>query len=540
MIRTTIQLASIACVAAASPVLAAGVWRALPVAPHLAGGGMLLLTDGTVLCKTISGPAFGNVWMKLTPNAQGSYLDGSWSTLGAMNHTRYYFSSQVLRDGRVYVAGGEYGTGKANAEIYDPTTNAWTMLPSPGGNISDANSELLPDGRVLQARVTGDLRSTVLFNPATGTYSAGPSCIGIHNESAWVKLADDTILMVDRGSTNSERYHPSINAWLADAIVPVPLYDTIGLETGGGVLLPDGRALFFGSLGPTAYYTLPASGTVGGWTAGPTIPDGYGTPDAPCVMLVNGRVLIAASPKPTSGVPFPKPTRFFELDPVGGAFTALPAPDGTPSVDEYAFAWTFLALPDGNVLCSRLETSQYYIYEPDGSPITEGRPQVNSIVRTGRGRYTVGGTGFNGISQGAGYGDDWQMATNYPVIRLTAANGVVRYARTTNWSSTGVQTGSLPMSTTMQLPAGVPAGIHQLEVTANGIASAPVPFFVASATCPADHDLDGTVGGADVTLVLSAWGTSGVGAMGLGDIDGDGTVGAADLTAALSAWGSCP
>ncbi|NOU08308.1 MAG: M48 family metalloprotease, partial [Hyphomicrobiaceae bacterium] len=41
-------------------------------------------------------------------------------------------------------------------------------------------------------------------------------------------------------------------------------------------------------------------------------------------------------------------------------------------------------------------------------------------------------------TEGAAYGDDWQMSTNYPLVRLTSGGGTVYYARTFNWSSTGV------------------------------------------------------------------------------------------------------
>jgi hypothetical protein len=54
------------------------------------------------------------------------------------------------------------------------------------------------------------------------------------------------------------------------------------------------------------------------------------------------------------------------------------------------------------------------------------------------------GTGFNGNSEGAVYGDDWQMNTNYPIVSLVDTGGKVYYARTFNWNSTGVMRGTLP------------------------------------------------------------------------------------------------
>ncbi|MGA1044701.1 MAG: GC-type dockerin domain-anchored protein, partial [Phycisphaerales bacterium] len=47
-----------------------------------------------------------------------------------------------------------------------------------------------------------------------------------------------------------------------------------------------------------------------------------------------------------------------------------------------------------------------------------------------------------------------------------------------------------------------------------------------------DLNLDGVVNGADLTILLSAWGTSDP----VADLNGDGTVNGADLTIQLSNW----
>ena len=71
---------------------------------------------------------------------------------------------------------------------------------------------------------------------------------------------------------------------------------------------------------------------------------------------------------------------------------------------------------------------------------------------------------------------------------LVAAGHVGKslFARTSNWSSTGVQTGSTPVSTDFSLPAYLPNGTYSLTVIANGIASAPVPFTGGFAGTSAD------------------------------------------------------
>jgi len=56
--------------------------------------------------------------------------------------------------------------------------------------------------------------------------------------------------------------------------------------------------------------------------------------------------------------------------------------------------------------------------------------------------YAVNGTRFNGLSQGAAYGDDAQSASNYPLVLFTNnASGHKFYARTHDHSTMGVATG---------------------------------------------------------------------------------------------------
>ena len=56
-----------------------------------------------------------------------------------------------------------------------------------------------------------------------------------------------------------------------------------------------------------------------------------------------------------------------------------------------------------------------------------------------------------------------------------------------------------------------------------------------SGTCVGDINEDGIVDGADLTILLGAWGTADAAA----DLNGDGLVDGADLTILLGAWGAC-
>ena len=453
---------------------ATGSWTPLARTPPGPVGLMILLSDGTVLAFN---SGVSNAVYRLTPDSQGHYTNGTWTTIAAMNNTRLYYSSQVLKDGRLFVAGGEYGTGTAAGEVYNPLTNTWTLTPAPGQTFSDSNSVLLPDGRVMVAVVSGSLRSTMLYNPVTNTWATGPTCLGIHNESEWVKLPDDSVLLVDRNTTNAERYIPAQNQWLADATVPVSLYDPFGLETGAGFLLPNGKAILFGSLGHNAIYTPSGSTANGSWVAAPDFPGATGAPDAPAAMMPNGKILCAVSPIPTSGNHFPSPTTFYEYDYVANAFTSVATPTGA-TLNHAAYYGTMLVLPDGAVLYADFN-SQIYSYQHDGAPLASGKPVVSSVSANGDGSFHLVGTQLNGISTGSSYGDDNQNGTNYPIVKLTSGSNVY-YCRSYNWSSTGVMTGATPLSTEFTVPVSVPVGTYSLAVVANGISSDPVVFTIAA------------------------------------------------------------
>ncbi len=475
------------------PRVMGGTWTALANSSPSGVGTMLLLTDGTVLAQGGWGAA-STTWHRLTPDIHGSYVNGTWTSVAPMNYPRLYYSSDVLRDGRVLIAGAEYGTGTTNSEVYDPVNNTWTTVPVPPGLITtnnspdpttgqnsagfiDSVSKILPNGNVLVAPVIpASSGGTVIFNPTLNSWSAGPTLYrGFYqDEASWVKLPDDSILTVDPFGVNSERYIPSLNRWINDSNLPVSLYDSYGFELGAAFLLPDGRAFVLGATGNTAIYTPTGTTNMGSWQAGPVIPNSQATPDAPAAMMVDGHILCAVSPLPTSSDHFPTPTSFYEYDPVANSFTQVNGPTGT-TYSSAPYIMRMLDLPDGTVLFTA-SGSQLYVYQPSGAPLSAGKPVITGISTNVDGSYHLAGTLLNGISEGAAYGDDAQMNSNYPLIRMTNAVGNVYYARTFNWSSTGVMTGSTPESTDFTVPPGLPVGTYSLAVVANGNSSDPVSF----------------------------------------------------------------
>ena len=116
-----------------------------------------------------------------------------------------------------------------------------------------------------------------------------------------------------------------------------------------------------------------------------------------------------------------------------------------------------------------------------------GKPAIASITTNPDGSLHLTGTLFNGLCQGAAYGDDEQEDSNYPLVRFTDASGNVRYGRTHNWSSTAVMTGNMIVSTDCTIPAGA-SRQDDIQVVANGIASA---VFVTPAPPPQIEVLNG-------------------------------------------------
>jgi len=476
------------------PAISGGTWTPLANSAPDSINTMLLLPDGTVMAADANTSAN---WYQLTPDIHGSYINGTWSTLAPMNYTRLYYSSDVLPDGRVFVAGGEYGTGTTSAEVYNPVSNIWTIIPVPSGLIAtntntppvgflDSFSVLLSNGKVLLTPVApANAGETATYDPVANSWSSAYLVNGYdEDEATGVILPDNSIIVVDNQAQTTERYIPSLNQWIADASVPVALFDPYSGHEGAAFLLPNGQAFFIGSTPVTALYTPSGTTNLGTWAAGPSIPGSLGQPDAPAAMMVNGKVLCALSPTPTATNAFTTPTYFYEYDYSAGAlgtFTQVTAPGGGSSLNEPTYIDRMLDLPDGTVLFTESGT-QAYVYIPDLAPIASGQPTISSIAQNADGSYLLAGTQLNGISEGACYDANAQMNSNYPLIRMTNnSTGNVYYARTFNWSSTGVMTGTNTATTQFVVPTNAPLGAYTLVVVANGNASVPMPFEYTNA-----------------------------------------------------------
>ncbi len=466
-----------------------GTWASISLPGQPANcGTMLLLTDGSVLVhdepnnSTVSG---SNRWYRLSPDSMGNYRTGTWQALANGPNSPLYFACSVLRDGRVFIAGGEYnGTGPGDllaAEIYDPVANTWTNIGTPAGwtEIADAPSAVLPDGRVLLGAI--NTNQTAIYDPVANSWTAGPNKDDTRGtEETWVLLPDQTVLAIECDRRpRTEKYVAAANTWISTGNTPVALVDDSSDEVGAGLALPDGRAFFIGATNHTALYTPPPlANQPGTWAAGPDFPvisagKVTGAKDAPCCLLPNGKVLCIVSPyNPTAPSPgdWGGPLYLFEYDPATNTLATAPAP---PNGSGSPFSSRLMLLPTGEVLHTN-GSSALAIYSPDGSPDPAWKPSITSVptaLRPGF-TYTLHGRQINGLSQAVIYGDEGAMATNYPIVKLTnTTTGQVVYCRTHDHSTMGIQTGAVVHTTNFTVPAGTPTGGYCLTVIANGISS---------------------------------------------------------------------
>jgi len=449
-------------------------WTPLNNQPSFLPGAMLMLTDGTVMAHDEGGTTYTD-WWKLTPDKNGSYINGTWTKMASMpsGYGPLYFGSVVLTDGRMTVEGGEYNNGTPvwtnMGAIYDPKANTWTKVNPPSGwaNIGDAQSVVLPDGTYMQADCCSVL--SAFFNPTNLSWKAAGigGKVDSFDEEGWTLLPNGNVLTVDCNQSDlkhSELYITQNNNWVSGGEVPVILADASSHEIGPAVLRPDGTVFYSGASGHTAIYD---SGT-GAWTAGPDFGSGNDVADGPAALEVNGKVLIMTSP----GV-FNTNSTFYEWD--GTNLTAVPGHPMAPN--DSSFYGHFLELPTGQLLFTDF-SNDVEVFTPAGQPNPAWAPKITGgsaiqLAHISRGQtYTVKGTQLNGLSQGSAYGDDFQSATNFPLVAIrNKSTHHVFFAKTHDFSSMGVATGNTTVSAQFDVPANAETGASQVYVITNGIRS---------------------------------------------------------------------
>ena len=530
----TIAVLTLAWLTTGTSPLMAQTWTQVKVGPLTRTGNLLLLSDGTVMVQGAEkSKGTSSKWAKLVPDAAGNYAsaNATWSSAAAMKTERAHFSSWVLPDGRLVVLGGQFyldflgfPTNWSNTvEIYNPQLDAWTTSTAsyPGSALADSPSILLPNGLI----AVGDFfsKNTFVYDPTADTWTSTGTRfhtgeLWVTGES-WTLLPDGSVISYDNigsssSTANSERFLNG--SWTDGGVLPPQPFGTPastsqltdssynrpsnGGALGPASLLPNGQVIQFGANGLSAVYD-PGTST---WIAGPSFPL---TPPVPPslvstpptrgmdstagAMLPNGLFFVVADTLKGQK----NPTKLYTYDYTYAPNNPLALVNITPvspaslATDLGGSGGLFrrtLMLPNGKMLLAT-GNGPVWEYTPatvNGTPDTTWRPTVDTlIIKNTSTSYTINGKRLTGISAGATFGGGFNnSASNYPIIRLkNNANGLVKYARSTNWTPGVANAGDLAVqSVDFELPTGFGAGNYTLNVVTNGIFSADKAFNVVN------------------------------------------------------------
>ncbi len=243
----------------------AAEWKRItdpPAAPQT----MLLLTNGEIMTLTSDrGPNMwmpdrSQVWMRLSPDPKGDYSNGSWRFTAPMSIPRLFFASNIVRDTRLIVIGGEYSgidlqhpNWTRAGEAYDPAIDIWTAIaPYPEQQFGDVPTMLLDGDRILAGSLL--TRNTWVYHYTTDTWEQNPIPKFYNDQSdeeTWVKLPGGRILTYDLfqsiripNGQFAEIFDPVANSWLpasptdgtAAGFIPQLSDDSIRFELGGSLL----------------------------------------------------------------------------------------------------------------------------------------------------------------------------------------------------------------------------------------------------------------------------------------------------------------
>ncbi len=481
---------ALAAVAAVGTATAQSQWTPVQHVPNIGAGAMALLTDGRVLVHDESGNTgtWGN-WWTLTPDINGSYATGTWTQVATMpsNYGPLYFGSAVLQDGRYIAEGGEYNFGNdawtTLGAIYDPVANSWTSVnpPSGWGRIGDAATVVLTNGTFVLGSCCDTPPKTATLNPSTLTWTSfGSGKFDVYDEEGMTLLPGGKVLDVDAyvfkyqsSGKNWETMDPSTGVWTSQGSTPVQLWDSAAAcggannasyEEGPDVLMANGTVFATGANGCAAAHTAIYTVSTGTWAAGPDFTGNLGIADGPAALETNGKVLMMTGP-----LVFGTGAVFFEWDGTNLNQVSGP-PNGSSDASYYGH---LMMLPSGQIMFTDF-SNDVELFNSTGSNYTGWTPTalLSNIVFS-RGTTTLlNGTKFNGVSQNNAYGDDFQDATNYPIVRFTnIASGHVFYGRTHDHSTMAVGYGG-PTYTHLDIPSNMETGATNMQIVVNGIASA--------------------------------------------------------------------
>ncbi|WP_139490137.1 Kelch repeat-containing protein [Brevibacillus dissolubilis] len=214
------------------------------------------LSDGSVLVAGGWDATWNNVAFSEIYDADTD----TWVMTKPLNKARAGHTATLLPNGKVLIAGGAGNypdVSLTSTEIFDPSTGEYTVGP-PMISETDwySHAVALKDGCVLIISEgtmgnTGKLQQTQIYNPSTNKWSLGAAPNVMRHNSAVALLQDGRVMMVGgnpgsgNGSITAEIYDPVMNKW--SMVTPNLPVEFNSYDNRNGFSLPNGKIVFFGS-----------------------------------------------------------------------------------------------------------------------------------------------------------------------------------------------------------------------------------------------------------------------------------------------------
>ncbi|PTL59392.1 hypothetical protein [Paraconexibacter algicola] len=306
---------------------ATNAWTATPTVPHAHGDPILIPLSATrIMAISAAGVDVYDTTLGTWDDAGTPPAAAALTELGAVK----------LQNGKVLVYGGSeftppfFSTVKDTAHVFTPPTDpndtgSWALVPN--GMVvarSRAPGTLLNDGRVFISggysgeSLGGRRQSTEIYDPATNSFTAGPSLGSLRHLHTQTLLSDGSVLVAGGQTDNN-------NTSLSSSDLYTPATGAIGTIASGGTMngprqahgvsaLPGGKLLLTGGTGngstnsstevyqdgspPTATLTAPADGAV--FTRDQVVTSSFACASTTSTIASGGCALVVAH---SSGTP---------------------------------------------------------------------------------------------------------------------------------------------------------------------------------------------------------------------------------------------
>lgn len=191
-----------------------------PMTTPRSGHSSTLLPNGNIL---LAGGQSGDSTIGQSAEVY-DHLTSSFSAISSMTYRRANHTSSLLQDGRVLIAGGfssayDWTSSVAPAELFDPMTNAFSIVGPMNHRRYDHIAVTLPNGKVLVAGGVGDNQNRIavaeLYDPVTRAFSLSGS-LNLWREVPRANLLDNGKVLITGGTPSYGYYDGTAAAEVFD------------------------------------------------------------------------------------------------------------------------------------------------------------------------------------------------------------------------------------------------------------------------------------------------------------------------------------